>query len=475
MKFFDVKQKALVRKTKTYPYVVLRSNNWDDYGYKTTFFGELFLEEGQSIELGELKILKSDQKGGYTTLPKMPFSSLGTKYCSLGQSFDYYEDIYKLKPSMRRQYLKSIGDVCFNDTRLSKFEEKEGFKVSLLRFSGSERLIQDAQALLTENKTMLPQKKRGFRLRFETQLGPNADSFTGNFNFNRKGQLPNRVNALIGYNGSGKTKLLSNLAVIASEYGYNSKEDHFDRTAGRFIRPRPPVTKVVVISYSAFDTFVIPNDDEAERVGYIYCGLRRRLNKKKTKKVSDTKYMLKSPQEIESDFLNSVNAIFEAGRKKTLREVLRPILKDTSFSRIKFKPLLDELDGESLSEFFNDLSSGHKIVVKIIIDLVHRLDGDEPNLVLIDEPETHLHPPLVATLLRSVRVALNELNGFCILATHSPVVLQEIPSRYVRVVRRIGDATTFDHPEIQTFGEAVGLITQVVFNVDDTSTVSVFI
>lgn len=90
MKFYDVEQTALARKTKIYPYVVLRSNNWDDYGYKTTFFSELFLEDGHSIELGELKILKSDQKGGYTPLPKTPFSSLGTKYGSLGQSFDYY-------------------------------------------------------------------------------------------------------------------------------------------------------------------------------------------------------------------------------------------------------------------------------------------------------------------------------------------------------------------------------------------------
>jgi ABC-type cobalamin/Fe3+-siderophores transport system ATPase subunit len=81
--------------------------------------------------------------------------------------------------------------------------------------------------------------------------------------------LPNRINALIGYNGTGKTRLLSNLAIVASGYGYSSKEDLLKDTAGRFVGTAPPFKTVVVVSYSAFDTFVIPGQTDVEKKRFL--------------------------------------------------------------------------------------------------------------------------------------------------------------------------------------------------------------
>ncbi|MBW6100166.1 ATP-binding protein [Escherichia coli] len=50
-------------------------------------------------------------------------------------------------------------------------------------------------------------------------------------------------------------------------------------------------------------------------------------------------------------------------------------------------------------------------------------------LVLFDEPETHLHPPLLAVLMSALRIVLNEVDAFAIVATHSPVVVQETLSK----------------------------------------------
>jgi predicted ATP-binding protein involved in virulence len=149
---------------------------------------------------------------------------------------------------------------------------------------------------------------------------------------------------------------------------------------------------------------------------------------------------------------------------------MRPLLNDASFQRIGLVGLFARYSEEEFTEFFRALSSGHKIVVKIILELIAYLEGEEPTLVLIDEPETHLHPPLTAAFLRSVRECLETLNGFAVIATHSPVVLQELPSRYVRVLRRVGNRASMESPEIETFGEAIGSITQHVFNLDDGST-----
>jgi hypothetical protein len=50
------------------------------------------------------------------------------------------------------------------------------------------------------------------------------------------------------------------------------------------------------------------------------------------------------------------------------------------------------------------------------------------------------------------------------------VVLQEIPRRYVRVLRRSGRRTDVSTPDEETFGENVGFLTRTVFNLDSSQT-----
>ncbi|MEK5757114.1 AAA family ATPase, partial [Acinetobacter variabilis] len=77
-------------------------------------------------------------------------------------------------------------------------------------------------------------------------------------------------------------------------------------------------------------------------------------------------------------------------------------------------------------KLFGQLSSGHKIVLLILTRLVETVD--EATLVLIDEPESHLHPPLLSAFMSALTELLEDRNGVAIIATHSPVVVQEVPS-----------------------------------------------
>ena len=268
-----------------FPHVVLVQDNWDDYGYKTTFSATLKLSAEDELELGNLKILRLAQQGGYTPMPRVAFQSLGPDYCSLGGTLDYYELLFKQGRPIYRTYLEALGDVTFNDDIKARFEDLEGYKVSLLRFSGAERTIADAARLFARDAPATKRRGGGFLMKFKTRVAVEANSFTIEFDFRRHGGLPNRVNALIGYNGTGKTRLLSNLAIVASGYGLTNKEDFLERRAGRFVGNPPPFKTVVVVSYSAFDTFVIPGQTEIEKsrlrdegaiFGYVYCGLRER-------------------------------------------------------------------------------------------------------------------------------------------------------------------------------------------------------
>lgn len=88
---------------------------------------------------------------------------------------------------------------------------------------------------------------------------------------------------------------------------------------------------------------------------------------------------------------------------------------------------------------------------------------EEKTLVLIDEPEAHLHPPLLSAFVRSLSDLLVQRNGVAIIATHSPVVLQETPRSCVWILGRSGWVVRADRPQSETFGENVGVLTREVF------------
>jgi predicted ATP-dependent endonuclease of OLD family len=93
---------------------------------------------------------------------------------------------------------------------------------------------------------------------------------------------------------------------------------------------------------------------------------------------------------------------------------------------------------------------------------------DERTLVPIDEPETHLHPPLLSAFIRALSDLLVDRNGVAIIATHLPVVLQEVPRTCVWKLRRSGSLLTAAPPEIETFGENVGVLTREAFGLEVT-------
>ncbi len=116
---------------------------------------------------------------------------------------------------------------------------------------------------------------------------------------------------------------------------------------------------------------------------------------------------------------------------------------------------------------FSNLSSGHAIVLLTITRLVERVE--EKTLVLLDEPESHLHPPLLSAFVRALSELLLDRNGVAIIATHSPVVIQEIPSSCVWKVNRSQLVAAAHRPNVETFGENVGVLTREIFGLEVTS------
>jgi hypothetical protein len=112
-------------------------------------------------------------------------------------------------------------------------------------------------------------------------------------------------------------------------------------------------------------------------------------------------------------------------------------------------------------EGFEKLSSGQNILVLVMAEVVAYVTPE--SIILYDEPELYLHPDALAALARAFHTLLEEFDSYAIIATHSPILLQETPSRNVRVFRREGNYPNVSRLGIESFGENLTVITDEVF------------
>ena len=76
---------------------------------------------------------------------------------------------------------------------------------------------------------------------------------------------------------------------------------------------------------------------------------------------------------------------------------------------------------------------------------------------------------LFRSLIRALSNLLTYRNGVGIIATHSPVIIQEVPKDCVWILRRVGGELIAERPEIETFGENLGILTSEIFGYEVTN------
>lgn len=112
-------------------------------------------------------------------------------------------------------------------------------------------------------------------------------------------------------------------------------------------------------------------------------------------------------------------------------------------------------------------SSGEATILTLILSIF--LEATKSSLILIDEPETNLHPRFISLLMKTVHDMLLTTNSLAVIATHSPFVVRELDKNVVTILRAAEDGTEVFFPTLQTHGSSVSEITSYVFD-DDVST-----
>lgn len=449
MKIYSSTNELNVKK----PYIFLRSSDWDDYNYKSTYVLE-YCSESTDLIIGEVKIINSDLEFGRVTFENGT-DGLGSNFCSLGQSESYYRNLKKLGDDVCVEILKSLNDCAYDNVVYEMFKDLDQFKSSAVRFSTAEQALKFGREIFNRDVSLKESPSHSFA--FKTRLNGFGSDHIIDFTFFNKDdkEIPSSINVIIGRNGTGKTQLLSDLARTISGYGFNSKKELIRSRDTKFSGAKPSFGNVIVISYSAFDNFEIPGKDQQERAeleaeghvhGYKYCGLRER--------VESGRYRLKDISEITKEFEKSYKNIRGSDCAADWDRCIEHVLADSSFRSVNKNDLVKS---------FISLSSGQKIILSILASVFEHIENN--SIVIIDEPETHLHPSLMAAFIHSIRSILERFDSYAVVATHSPVILQETPSMFVQVLEGTPQRPKVTKLKSECFGEEISTLTEDVFHV----------
>lgn len=417
-------------------YFLLRERRWDDYNNKTSFYLYHYLD-GIGTSFGSVKIMSKENP---TTIDIIPtdFYLLPPEYCSLGQSDGYYIGLKNMFPNNYEDILFAIGDTALFHTKLEEFEHTKGFKDSLTRDDDAERTLR-----LIKHKLDNRDLSQLFKFDYSFKPKYSNESISVHFDFNNNEILADRIYAIIGKNGTGKTQLLTSLPINISQ---NNLE---------YFEPNVPIfSKMITVSYSIFDRFKIPR--KTSKFNYVYCGLKNENGEILTERQLVMRFH-RTWKKIES--LERINKwrtiLLNFIEPEILNEILTKREKITSYHNRY------EVSISGFNKVKDFLSSGQNILLYIISEITANIRFD--SLLLYDEPETHLHPNAISQLINTIYELVEEFQSFCIIGTHSPLIVQELLSKNVYVMERTGNVPDIRRIGIESFGENLTTLTEDVF------------
>jgi predicted ATPase len=433
----------------------LTVDHWNDFSFVTMFYLELHDDIGSFHSLGNVKIGFRGQTTEQSTYSLLgdTFQRLPSDYFSIGQDVDYYKRALLLPKQSKEDLLSALQDIIFIPGLLEIAQREQVFRVSLLR-SVSLSVIKGQFSRVLEGRPPLTD----FKFSFTKQATEEGSALELSFKVRPESKPSTNIHAIIGRNGVGKTTLLNGMIEAITSKGVSDPR-FYDMEAS----PAEPIaidyfSSLVSVSFSAFDPFEPPQEQPNPSLGtcYFYLGLKK------------ARGALKSLQDLQLEFLNALKTcLSQVSKRDRLLKAIEMLESDDNFACMRFRDLL-QLKCDDLTHVAQEkikcMSSGHAVVLLTITRLVATVE--EKTLVLIDEPESHLHPPLLSAFIRALSELLHDRNAVSIIATHSPVVLQEVPRSSVWKINRVGMATHPRRPDIETFGENVGIITREVFGLE---------
>ncbi len=426
--------------------IVLTYDNWNDYGFYVLFRATYYNAQGASIYLGELKIAELGQSKDVKSVDILPhtFKKLDKRFVSLWQSAGAYEEVKKVEEENEEEIFKSLNDLALEPDKIDEYILIEVVSTALFRGIPPQTCKEQFHRIANGGDILT-----SYIFNYIERYGVDGiNDFNIEFSVTPKSLPPTNIHVLIGPNGVGKTRLLNKIVdataadIIQAECAMDSNsivfstKTHFASMVHVSFSPFDVHTNGIKTSYYSF----IGNDNKEIENGDVSKRLRKKFS-----------YCLESCARSQE----KVELIDEAVK------LLRKSFAIVGYEIERLRDLMLEESKSEREKWFNELSSGHKAILTIIICCIDQMQ--EKSLLVMDEPENHLHPPMISALIRVLSQILIRKNAVAIIASHSPVVVQEIPKSCVWIINRPGTYMNAHRPSLETFGTNVGVLTNEIF------------
>ena len=364
--------------------------------------------------------------------------SMLNQICSLSDDEHYYDMIEKLEPELAREVLTTLRDALFSTEIREAFQSELCFKTALLCETSARQLLATVGSRFGALRHLVSRFKAVIHL-------PGASApheFT--FDFEPRANAPYRINSIIGLNGVGKTQVMARLAMLLSGFSKAAKEeDRATMMIEGMLIPFPAIDTVVAVSFSAFDEFDRPTKNQGEKFKYSYCGLQ------------NDDGQLKNKESLLADIREMFSEDIGDEKRALVKSALKHIVPVANIDTFLDYP-------DQYEKLYEMLSAGQRLVLNCMLHIISKISPR--TLILFDQPELHLHPQLLMSLLSALMEILEKQDSFAIIATHSPLVIQQMPKECVHVVIRDGSTPIIMKPTFQTFGESLDNIMSFVFS-----------
>ena len=482
-------------------YIAQSINSWNDFAIKTHceftfklsnkdyFEGEILVgivgSETKQIEKTDSleKLREQDTGMGNLSTSELPLSGKAYQFFTLLPSMEQYRLlIEEVDIDEANLILESLNDLVFlqeNDSKSALFKKaisSKTFAQSFMRNSEPFFAFHNAGSVL-EGLEYEQFNTISENLDLKFQL----DGFECEHNIKLKyasdGIIPKRINILIGKNGLGKSQALNHFVRGAlQQKGYNEtltsegKRPLISRvlaigTPGETKHTYPEIkAKNAKLNYKRLLLTRNSASKFGQGIGSSLLMLARYDNKigKNTRWEIFTNALSKCfvLDEIYIPLSNTNNDLEESHAAVAMlpdgwgeQKRLRIWASITSNAEPKLKK----------GENFYNLSSGQLSFFKFA--LLVSLHIENGSFILLDEPETHLHPNLISDFIELLDSVLEKTGSFALIATHSAYFVREVPREQVHVFKESNNGLdAIISPRLKTFGAEVGAISHFVFN-----------
>lgn len=468
------------------------NDGWNDFGFRVRFDFRAF-ERNRPVMEGQLLLgfLENAQETYYKIVRSesaIPEQDLPQFFTMLGEMADYREFVSQYGQAESKFFLVAIYDLVALRTFASppawysRAIESDIFSIAFMRESSRHYAFNNADSVLRGTERLdLGRMSNSLTLKYS--LDAFETPINLNFKFEHKSIIPKRINILIGKNGLGKSQALR---VIVESLQQDS--DSLRDTEGG----RPQISRLLAIATPGETQNTFPPELSDSHVQYRRLKLQRSSRSEVTKGFGDLCIQLiRSDENIAgldrwTIFLDSISFLeefdslaFRIKRMPSVKHGFAKSVKGSSYIRlVDFKRGGEQALLEAWSSVSHNaepkvivgdkaipLSSGKIAFLKFALQACLFIENG--TLVLLDEPETHLHPEYVSHFIRVLDNLLSQTGSNAIVATHSPYFVREVTSSQVHVFKSpTKGVVEILKPRLATFGADIGSISYFVFDDD---------